>query len=52
MEKHRSIVCELVSPISFCLNSCVVGELEAGMGNDGGVPLFPSVAPFTSVSDK
>lgn len=52
MEKHRGIVCELVSLISFCLNRCVTGELEAIMGNDGGTPLFPSVGPFTSVSDK
>lgn len=52
MEKHCSIVCELVSPISSCLNSCVVGELEAVMGNDGRAPLFPSVGHFTSVSDK
>lgn len=52
MEKHRSTVCELVSPISFYLNSCVVGELEAVIGDDGGAPLFPCVGPFTRVSDK
>jgi len=52
VEKHRSVVCELVSPISFHLNSCLVGELEAVMGQDGGAPLFPGVGPFTSVSDK
>lgn len=52
MEKHRSTVCELVSPISFCFCSCVVGELEPVMVNNGGPPLFPSVGPFSSVSDK
>lgn len=30
----------------------MVGELEAVMENDGGAPLFRSVGPFASVSDK
>lgn len=46
MEKHRSIMCELVSLTSFYLNSDVAGHLEAVIGNDGGVPPFLSVEPL------
>lgn len=46
MEKHRSIVCELVSLTSFYLNSGVAGHLEAVIGNDGGALLFLSAEPL------